>query len=82
MAATSSTEKSNTRKIPQLSARKKWMQEYKYLRFNHNLKMTCSLCTKFEDRLKESCSNYTDHYVRGSDNYRKSTVAYHFDKSE
>ena len=53
-----------------------------YLRFDHNLKMTCSLCTKFEDRLKESCSNYTDHYVRGSDNYRKSTVAYHFDKSE
>ena len=53
-----------------------------YLHFDHNLKMTCSLCTKFEDRLKESCSNYTDHYVRGSDNYRKSTVAYHFDKSE
>ena len=39
MAATSSTEKSNTRKIPQLSTRKKWMQEYKYLRFDHNLKM-------------------------------------------
>ena len=81
MAATSSTEKSNTRKIPQLST-KKWMQEYKYLRFDHNLKMTCSLCTKFGDRLKESCSNYTDHYVRGSDNYQKSTVAYHFDESE
>ena len=79
MATTKEKEK---RKVPLLATRQKWMKEYKYLRFQQNLKMTCFLCTKFEDRLKESCSNYTDQFIRGSDNYRKSAVTDHFEKSE
>ena len=77
--ATTSNEK---RKAPLPGTRQKWLTEYKYLRFEKNLKMTCSLCTKFEDRLKEGCSNYTGHYIRGSDNYRKSSVTHHFEKSK
>ena len=73
---------SEKQKIPKLKTRQSWKQEFKYLDFDKDFSMTCTVCCKHDSYLKQSCTVYSDTFVKGSTNYRKSTVSNHFNESK
>ncbi|XP_066928483.1 zinc finger protein 862-like [Clytia hemisphaerica] len=62
--------------FPKIKTLQKWKNDFSWLNVNHSQGMTCKLCVKWEKTI-ESSKNYSEAFVKGSKNYRKSAVAEH-----
>ena len=66
---------STSRTLPKLATQKSWKTANPHLAFDRE-KMWCTICTKFEDKLK-SCKNFNVTFIEGSQNFRLSAVKQH-----
>lgn len=62
--------------FPKIKTLQKWKNDFSWLNVNHSQGMTCKLCVKWEKTI-ESSKNYSEAFVKGSKNYRRSAVAEH-----
>ena len=62
--------------FPKLTTIKRRKEDFSWLEINKSEGMTCKLCCKWETAI-ESSKNYSDAFVKGSKNYRRSAVAEH-----
>ena len=62
--------------FPKIKTLQNWKNDFSWLNVNHSQGMTCKLCVKWEKTI-ESSKNYSEAFVKGSKNYRRSAVVEH-----
>ena len=53
-----------------------WKKDFTWLNVSPSEGMKCKLCVKWEKNI-DSCKNYSDAFVKGSKNYKRSAVSDH-----
>ena len=53
-----------------------WKKNFTWLNISPSEDMKCKLCVKWEKNI-DSCKNYSDAFVKGSKNYKRSAVSDH-----
>ena len=62
--------------FPKIKTIQKWKEEFTWLNISPSEGMKCKLCVKWEENI-DSCKNYSEAFIKGSKNYRKSAVSEH-----
>ena len=65
----------NERKIPKINTQQKWKESNTWLTFTKE-GMKCTLCCQWEEKI-HSCGNFSEVFLKGSTNYRLSSVNDH-----
>ena len=53
-----------------------WKKNFTWLNISPSEDMKCKLCVKWEKNI-DSCKNYSDAFIKGSKNYKRSAVSDH-----
>ena len=61
---------------PKIKTLQSWKSEFKWLTFDVNIGLQCNVCKKWKEKII-SVKNLSDTFIKGSTNYRKSTITDH-----
>ena len=64
------------RNAPKIKTLQSWKSEFNWLMFDVNIGLQCNVCKKWTEKII-SVKNFSDTFIKGSTNYRKSTTADH-----
>ena len=64
------------RNAPKIKTLQSWKSEFNWLTFDVNIGLQCNVCKKWKEKII-SVKNFSDTFIKGSTNYRKSTIADH-----
>ena len=64
------------RNAPKIKTLQSWKSEFNWLTLDVNIGLQCNACKKWKEKII-SVKNFSDTFIKGSTNYRKSTVADH-----
>ena len=62
--------------FPKIKTIQTWKKDFTWLNISPSEGMKCKLCIKWEKNI-DSCKNYSDAFVKGSKNYKRSAVSDH-----
>ena len=59
---------------PKIKTLQSWKSEFNWLTFDVNISLQCNVCKKWKEKII-SVKNFSDTFIKGSTNYRKSNIA-------
>ena len=67
--------------FPKIKTLQSWKNDFSWLQISPSEGMKCTLCIKWEKKISSS-KNYSEAFIAGSKNYRRSAVSEHAKTSQ